>query len=352
MRLMKLQDDLLFAIDEAVAINEMGYDKYHDKVMSYIRTQISINEAYLNNDIDSDQFDQLIYEYSKSETVSIAGRKAMRMGKDFYNSIREEIIKAAKQVKGDGVSDKVGGVLRFTGIGAAGAARLAGLILAGPLDYALNGAIACVTIPLNKFDFGLTTPTYKAMTKPFIDEIRDRHSKKCEGILDTARALKERAQQIRSDADEGKITATQAEKQVETLVKDTLSLAKSIDKARASIQNEIDKTVVKMEKIKKQRSGVTDGSPEYHELKHKVETLNKVRERYDSEVKGKADIKDAFNSTRNESIMTKYANRYRIKEKSNGTYDKKDCQVILSEMLKDSAPKEDIRAVRSYMRSL
>ena len=190
---MKLQDDLLFAIDEAVAINEMGYDKYHDKVMSYIRTQISINEAYLNNDIDSDQFDQLIYEYSKSETVSIAGRKAMRMGKDFYNSIREEIIKAAKQVKGDGVSDKVGGVLRFAGIGAAGAARLAGLILAGPLDYALNGAIACVTIPLNKFDFGLTTPSYKAMTKPFIDEIRDRHSKKCEGILDTARALKERS---------------------------------------------------------------------------------------------------------------------------------------------------------------
>ena len=277
---MKLQEKLLFDIDEAVAINEMGNEEYNNQVMSYMRIQFSINEAYLNEELDSNQFDQLICEYSKSETVSIAGRKAMRMGKDFYDGIQEEINKATKQVKGDGFSNKKSGFLRFAGIGTAGAARLAGLLLAGPLDYALNGAIACVTIPLNRFDFGLVTPSYKAMTKPFIDEIRDRHSKKCEGILDTAKSLKERAQVIRTNSSEGKITAAEAEKQIEVLIKDTLSLAKSIDRARASIQNEIDKAVVKMEKIKTQRSGVTDGSTEYHKLKHKVDRLNKVNERF------------------------------------------------------------------------
>ena len=50
--------------------------------------------------------------------------------------------------------------------------------------------------------------------------------------------------------------------------------------------------------------------------------------------------------------MTKYSNRYRIREKSNAIYNKGDCLVILSKMIKDSNTKDDVLAVPVHIRSL
>lgn len=355
---MRLEDRLLFAIDEAVAINEVGYDEYYENVNSLIMTQLHINEAYINNEINYSEFNQLMLEYSRNEMINIAGRKVKRMGAEYLVNIRDEFEKTVNSWKKRGFVNRASAVCRVTGITISAGARVGGALAVGPIDWALNGAAALITLPVKDYDIPLTTPLYKTTTKPFIDEIKNRHAKKCEGIVDTAKGLKERALVLRKKSENGELNPTQIESQVNKLMKDILSLAKSIDKEHEAIQKDIDKTAVKMERISKSRSGYTDGSNEYHRLKHKMDDLKQLhdklsavpKDKYDS--KSKPKIRDMLNDGRTETIMTKYANKYRIKEQMNGRYKKSDCQTILRQMVKDSAPDADIKAVKSYIQSL
>lgn len=358
MTLMRLQDKLLFAIDEAVAINEVGHDKYYENVNALVHAQLSINEAYMNNEIDYEQFNQLMFEYTLKEHLNISGRKVKRMAGEFYDSINEEFKKTIESWKREGLVSKASAVGRVVGISASAGVRVAGLMAVGPVDWALNGATALVTIPLKDYDCPLTTPLYKTSTKPFIDEIRDRHTKKCEGIVDTAKSLKERALELRKKSESGELNPTQVENKVNKLMKDILSLAKSIDREHDSIQKDIDKIADKMERHKQTHGGSTDGDVEYHKMKRKMENLKSLHDRlgtkpedkYDS--KSKTDVRDAVNKSQAEAVMTKYANKYRIKEQLNGSFDKTDCQYVINKMVRNSAPKDDIKIVKSYIQSL
>lgn len=355
---MRLQDNLLFVIDEAVAINEVGYDKYYENVNTLVSMQLSINEAFINNEIDYEQFNQLMFEYTLKEEINIGGRKVKRMGGEFYQSIKEEFEKCVNSWKKGGLCGKGSSVGRVVGITTAAGVRIAGLIAMGPVDWALNGAAALVTIPLKDYDCPLTTPLYRTSTKPFIDEIRNRHTKKCESIVDTAKGLKERAIELRKKSESGELNPTQVENQINKLMKDILSLAKSIDREHDSIQKDIDKLADKMERRKQIRGGYTDGDDHYHKMKHDMENLKNLHDRlgtkpedkYNS--KSKTDVRDVVNKSQAEAVMTKYANKYRIKEQLNGSFDKKDCQYVINNMVRNSAPKEDIKVVKSYIRSL
>ena len=359
---MRLEDQLDFAIYEAVAINRIGYDEYYKNVNLLVQTKLHINEAYMLGEIDYNEFNKLMYEYTKEEHANIVGHKLVRMGADFYHSISEEFDKMVNSWKKKGFCGKASAVGRVIGITLATGVRVAGALAVGPVDWALNAAAALITIPATDFDISILTPLYKTTTKPFIDEIKNHHANKCESLHATAKKLKNDGLELRQKVTNNEITAAELERSINKLMKNILSLAKDIDKEHAAIQKDIDKTAERMERIKKQRGGVTDGSQEYHSLKHKLENLKKAHDslgkpsEYKYSKDNKTEIHDDAVGAKAEALLTKYAQKYRnnhqisIHERPDGTFSKSDARLILREMIKDNVPKNDLKAVKEYLK--
>lgn len=306
---------------------------------------LHIHEAYHNKDITENEYQQLLYEYTLKEKSRIVGRKIKRMGGNLYNDVHDEFTQSIDDMKDKGLASKASGVGRLAGIVGAVGIRAAGLVAVGPVDWALSGAVACVTIPTKQFNIPVLEPIYKTSTKPFIDEIQDKYKNKAESLVDTAKSLKRQSDELRHQCESGKLTNEEAAKKSNELMRNIESLSKSIDKLQSAIQKDIDKIDDKIKALHAKK-GSKKVDEKIQKLTAKSATLRTIK----SDAADKAQSK--VNSSASEGVLTTYAHKYRVKEELNGRYSKANVQKIYKNMQMDNAPENHLKAVKTYMEQL
>jgi hypothetical protein len=225
------------------------------------------------------------------ERLKIIGRKGIREIKSVKVDMMNEVKDAVNKIK-NSKNEKitVSDVGQITGIATAIGLQVVLTALAGPMDYLINAAVAMITVPLKDYNFSFINPIYKTTTKPFLDEIINRHHKKAEGIIDTAKSLKKDLEKV--NANTNKYKKSEYDKIVNDIIKNMKSLGSEIDRFRYKMQRELTKIEVKIQlqkniidENKKHEVSNENAYNKLNKLKGKKQSLNDTMDFFDKNIK-------------------------------------------------------------------
>ena len=272
-------------------------ETYFEEVKA-LDLELKIHRAYLTEAITYDEMN-ILFEYSMAENKRALGRKCKGIAKGFSDIIKDEFAKAIKDWTTKGWIKKGSATGRIVGITLAGAVQIVNVLAVGPIRWGTIAAATLVSIPAKDFDVPVLKPLYRTNTEPLINMVKNRHINTCKKLAETATSINDRTKEVKEKLNKKELTEEAAQNEINKIMRDIECLANNITKEANKIQKDIDDTAIKMNKIKDSRQGVTDGSNEYHKLKHKKEGYEKIKEKLDKIPKTKDEIDKMDNKTDN-----------------------------------------------------